>query len=73
MNEQIQDKLQELYLFDIEVEWLSFRQYKILGFLSGRSIKIIYTYDANLTLDSNIGIIMQMIDREILKLFKKGI
>ena len=73
MNEQIQDKLQELYLFDIEVEWLSFRQYKILGFLAGKTIKIIYTYDANLTPDSNIEIIMQMIDKEILKVYKKGI
>ena len=73
MNEQIQDKLQELYLFDIEVEWLSFRQYKILGFLAGKTIKIIYTYDANLTPDSNIEIIMQMIDKEILKLFKKEV
>lgn len=73
MNEQIQDKLEEIYLFDLEVEWLSFRQYKILGFLAGKTIKIIYTYEANLTLDANVGIIMQMIDREILKVFKKGI
>lgn len=72
MNEKIQDKLQELYLFDIEVEWLSFRQYKILGFLAGKTIKIIYTYDAKLTLDANIGMLMQMIDREILKVYKKG-
>lgn len=72
MNEQIQDKLASIYLFDIEVDWLSFRQYKILGFLAGKNIKIIYTYDANLTLDANIGIIMQMIDREILKVYKKG-
>ena len=73
MNEQIQDKLQEIYLFDIEVEWLSFRQYKLLGFLAGKTIKIIYTYDANLTIDANVGILMQMIDKEILKLFKKGL
>lgn len=72
MNEQIQDKLQELYLFDIEVEWLSFRQYKILGFLAGKTIKIIYTYDAKLTLDANLGILIQLIDREILKVYKKG-
>lgn len=72
MNEQIQDKLQNFYLFDIEVEWLSFRQYKILGFLAGKTIKIIYTYDAKLTTDANIGILIQMIDREILKVFKKG-
>lgn len=72
MNEQIQDKLASMYLFDIEVDWLSFRQYKILGFLAGKTIKIIYTYDAKLTLDANIGIIMQMIDREILKVYKKG-
>ena len=73
MNEQIQDKLQEIYLFDLEVEWLSFRQYKILGFLAGKNIKIIYTYDANLSLDTNIGIIMQMIDRAILKVYKKEV
>lgn len=72
MNEQIQDKLQELYLFDIEVEWLSFRQYKILGFLAGKTIKIIYTYDAKLTSDANIGILIQMIDKEILKVYKKS-
>lgn len=73
MNEQIQDKLQDIYLFDIEVEWLSFRQYKIYGFLAGKSIKLIYTYDTNLTLDSNVGILIQMIDREILRVYKKGI
>lgn len=73
MNEQIQDKLEEIYLFDLEVEWLSFRQYKILGFLAGKNLKILYTYDANLSLDSNIGIIMQRIDSEILKVYKKGI
>lgn len=73
MNEQIQDKLQEIYLFDLEVEWLSFRQYKIIGFLAGKNIKVIYTYDAKLTLDVNLGILIQMIDREILKVYKKGI
>lgn len=73
MNEQIQAKLQEIYLFDLEVEWLSFRQYKVIGILAGKNIKIIYTYDANLSFDANIGILMQMIDREILKVFKKGI
>lgn len=73
MNEEIKDKLEEIYLFDLEVEWLSFRQYKILGFLAGKNIKIIYTYDANLSFEANIGILMQMIDREILKVFKKGI
>ena len=72
MNEQIQDKLQKNYLFDIEVEWLSFRQYKILGFLAGKTIKIIYTYDAKLTTDANVGILIQMIDREILKVYKKS-
>lgn len=73
MNEQIQDRLQEIYLFDIEIEWLSFRQYKVLGFLAGKTIKIIYTYDAKLTLDANLGILIQLIDREILKVYKKGI
>lgn len=73
MNEQIQDKLQNFYLFDIEVEWLSFRQYKILGFLAGKTIKLIYTYDAKLTLDTNVGILIQMIDKEILKVYKKEV
>ena len=73
MNEQIKDKLEEIYLFDLEVEWLSFRQYKILGFLAGKTIKIIYTYDANLSLDANINSMKQKIDAEILKLFKKEV
>lgn len=73
MEEELKEKLEEIYLFNLEVEWLSFRQYKILGFLAGKTIKIIYTYDANLTLNFNINIICQKLDKEILKIFKRSI
>ena len=73
MEDDIQDKLEEIYTFPIEVEWVQFRQYRIIGKIKDNSFKIYYTYEAHLTLDANIGILIQMIDKEILKLFKKGI
>ena len=73
MEDDMQDKLEEIYTFPIEVEWVQFRQYRIIGKIKDNSFKIYYTYEAHLTLDANIGILIQMIDKEILKLFKKGI
>lgn len=73
MEEDIHEKLEEIYTFPIEVEWVQFRQYRIIGKIKDNSFKIYYTYDVNFSDETNINSIKQKIDAEILKLFKKGI
>ena len=72
MEDEIQEKLEEIYTFPIEVEWVQFRQYRIRGKIKDNSFKIYYTYDVNFSDETNINSIKQKIDAEILKLFKKG-
>ena len=73
MEDDIQEKLEEIYTFPIEVEWLQFRQYRIIGKIKDNSFRIYYTYDVNFSNETNINSMKQKIDAEILKLFKKGI
>lgn len=73
MEDDIQEKLEEIYTFPIVVEWVQFRQYRIIGKIKDNIIKIYYTYDVNFTEETNINSMKQKIDAEILKLFKKGI
>ena len=73
MEDDIQEKLEEIYTFPIEVEWVQFRQYRIIGKIKDNSFKIYYTYDVNFSEETNINSMKQKIDVEILKLFKKGI
>ena len=73
MEDDIREKLEEIYTFPIEVEWVQFRQYRIIGKIKDITFKIYYTYDVNFSSETNINSIKQKIDVEILKLFKKGI
>ena len=73
MEDDIQEKLQEIYTFPIEVEWVQFRQYRIIGKIKDNSFKIYYTYDVNFSEETNINSMKQKIDAEILKLFKKEV
>ena len=73
MEDDIQEKLEEIYTFPIEVEWVQFRQYRIIGKIKDNSFKIYYTYDVNFSNETNINSIKQKIDAEILKLFKKEV
>lgn len=73
MEDDIQEKLEEIYTFPIEVEWVQFRQYRIIGKIKDNSFRIYYTYDVNFSEETNINSMKQKIDAEILKLFKKGI
>ena len=70
MEDEIQEKLEEIYTFPIEVEWVQFRQYRIIGKIKDNSFKIYYTYDVNFSNETNINSMKQKIDAEILKLFK---
>ena len=73
MEDDIQEKLQEIYTFPIEVEWVQFRQYRIIGKIKDNSFRIYYTYDVNFSEETNINSMKQKIDAEILKLFKKEV
>lgn len=71
MEGEIEDKLQEIYKFHIDVEWVQFRQYRIIGIIGGESFKFYYIYNAGATPDSNISSICQKIDNEIIKLYRR--
>lgn len=73
MEDDIQEKLEEIYTFPIEVEWVQFRQYRIIGKIKDNTFRIYYSYDVNFSTETNINSMKQKIDAEILKLFKKGI
>lgn len=73
MEDDIQEKLEEIYTFPIEVEWVQFRQYRISGKIKDKTIKIYYTYNVNFSQETNINSMKQKIDAEILKLFKKEV
>lgn len=73
MEDDIQEKLEEIYTFPIEVEWVQFRQYRIIGKIKDNTFRIYYTYDVNFSNETNINSIKQKIDVEILKLFKKEV
>ena len=73
MEDDIQEKLEEIYTFPIEVEWVQFRQYRIIGKIKDNTFRIYYTYDVNFSEETNINSMKQKIDADILKLFKKGI
>ena len=73
MEDEIQEKLEEIYTFPIEVEWVQFRQYRIIGKIKDNTFRIYYTYDVNFSDETNINSIKQKIDAEILKIFKKEV
>ena len=73
MEDDIQEKLEEIYTFPIEVEWVQFRQYRIIGKIKDNTFRIYYSYDVNFSTETNINSMKQKIDAEILKIFKKGI
>lgn len=76
MELEIEDKLQELYKnLIVEVNYKDIRKYEILIRLEYKSViyesKFEYLYNVKLTLDANISIIENIIDREIILSFYK--
>lgn len=72
MEDDLQEKLAEIYNLDIKVTFQDFRLYEIV--VTGQYkdiIKIIYQYDVRMTIDANIEQIVKKIDYEIAKIFKK--
>lgn len=72
MEDDLQEKLEEIYNLDIKVRFQDFRLYEIV--VTGQYkdiIKIVYQYDVRMTIDANIEQIVKKIDYEIAKIFKK--
>lgn len=72
MEDEIQDKLEEIYNFRIDVKFKDFRQYKIYVKIDNeKAFAISILYDARATLESNIAQIRNRIDAEIVELFRR--
>lgn len=71
MEEEIEEKLQEIYNFKIEVEFKEFRHYLINCYVDYDIFYIDILYDSRATFNSNINNICDKIDNELVKLFKK--
>lgn len=72
MEDKIQDKLEEIYNFIIDVKFKDFRQYEIYGRIDNeKAFCIPILYDARATLEANITNIKDKIDAEIVELFRR--
>ena len=72
MEDEILDKLEELYNFRIVVKFKDFRQYEIYGRIDNeKAFCILILYDVTLTLEANITNIRSKIDTEIVNLFRR--
>ena len=72
MEEEIEEKLNEIYNLKIDVEFVDFRRYIIfINFKNGERIYIPFEFNCKVTIDANIQSLSNSIDHEIVKLFKK--
>lgn len=72
MEDEIQEKLEKIYAFNIDVKFKDFRQYEIYGRIdSEKAFCIPILYDARATLEANITEIRNRIDAEIVDLFRR--
>ena len=72
MEDEIQDKLEEIYNFSIDVKFKDFRMYEIYCRIDHeKEFCILILYDAKSTLEANITNIRNRIDEEIVKLFRR--
>ena len=70
MEDEIQDKLEEIYNFRIDVKFKDFRQYEVYARIDNeKAFAISILYDARATLEANIINIKQKINNEIVNLF----
>lgn len=72
MEDEIQDKLEEIYNFRIDVKFKDFRQYEIYGRINNeKAFCIQILYDSRSTIEANITNITNRIDAEIVELFRR--
>lgn len=72
MEDEIQDKLEEIYNFRIDVKFKDFRQYEVYARIDNeKAFTISILYDARSTLEANITNIKNRIDAEIVDLYRR--
>ena len=71
MEEEIEEKLKEIYKFDIEVKFIDFRQYEIKGKIGIVEFTLSILYDSYSTMEVNISSIVTKIDNILPTIFKK--
>ena len=72
MEDEIQDKLEEIYNFRIDVKFKDFRQYEIYAQIDNeKAFSIPFLYDTRSTIEANITNIKSKIDAEIVELFRR--
>lgn len=72
MEDEIQDRLEKIYNFNIEVKFKDFRQYDIYCRIDKeKAFCIPILYDGHSTLEANITNIRYKIDAEIVDLFRR--
>lgn len=72
MEDEIQEKLEEIYNFRIDVKFKNFRQYEIYARIDNeKAFCIPILYDARSTIEANITNIKNRIDAEIVELFRR--
>lgn len=71
MEEEIEEKLKEIYKFDIEVKFIDFRQYEIKGKIGNVEFTLPILYDSYSTMEVNISSIVTKIDNLLPTIFKK--
>ena len=72
MEDEIQEKLEEIYSFRIDVKFKDFRQYEVYARIDNeKAFCIPILYDARSTIEANITNIKDRIDAEIVELFRR--
>lgn len=72
MEDEFQEKLEEIYDFPIDVKFKDFRHYDIYCRPQFFKYCIPIIYDAKATFETNIHNAVLKIDNEIIRSFKKG-
>lgn len=72
MEQEIEQKLEEIYNDYVDVEFRDFGVYDVfLTLKGGKQIAVVFVFNAKMTMEANIRNISQKIDNEIIKLYKK--
>lgn len=71
MESELEEKLQAIYNLSVDVKYIDLRKYQINVIMNSNKIEILYLWDAHYTEDENIRRICDIIDRFILKVYKK--
>ena len=72
MEDEIKDKLDEIYEnIKLEVKWRDFGIYDVFFEIQDKKLSVAIYYDNKSTLEGNITNLVNKIDNEIAKAFKK--